>query len=192
MKILRVTLFSFFVVLFSASGGLGEEKKTVKIPHDYTIGAGDVLEISVWKDEALTRAVSVLPDGKIAFPLVGQVDVKGKTLKIVQKEISRKLSKYIPSPEVNVSVRQVNSMNVFVIGKVNRPGSFSLIEDYNVMQVLALAGGLNAYAKKNKIKIFRKVDGKTYVVRFRYGDVSKGKNLETNIPLRRGDVVVVP
>jgi polysaccharide export outer membrane protein len=159
---------------------------------DYVIGPGDVLEISVWKEEALTKLVTVLPDGKISFPLIGQTIAGGKTLAKLRTELEKKLSRFVPDLTLSVGVHQVNSMMVYVIGRVNRPGNFALNTNINVLQALSMAGGLNPFAKRSKIKIFRKEDGLDKTFDFDYDDVSKGENLEQNIWLERGDIVVVP
>jgi polysaccharide export outer membrane protein len=159
---------------------------------DYIIGPGDVLDISVWNNETLTKAVTVLPDGKIHFPLIGEIVVGGKTLVVLEKELKTKLHPFVPDPELSVMVGQVNSMLVYVIGKVNHPGRFVLNTNVDVLQALATAGGLNAFAKRNKIKIFRETSGKTHILPFEYDTVTDGEHLEQNISLERGDVVVVP
>jgi len=142
--------------------------------------------------QALTKAATVLPVGKIHFPLIGEVVVGGKTLAVLEKELKTKLHPFVPDPDLTVMVQQVNSMLIYVIGKVNHPGRFALNTNVNVLQVLAMAGGLNAFAKRNKIKIFREEKNKTVILPFEYDEVTEGKNLEQNIGLRRGDVVVVP
>lgn len=160
---------------------------------DYVIGPGDILEISVWKEEALTRAVVVLPDGKISFPLIGEVQAAGRTLTDLKVELVSRLTKYAPKEEVSLEVKQVNSMLVYVIGRVNQPGRFALNTNVNVLQALSIAGGLNPFAKRNDIKIFRQeAGGKTLILYFKYDDVTDGKNLHQNVTLRRGDVIVVP
>jgi polysaccharide export outer membrane protein len=159
---------------------------------DYVIGPGDVLDISVWNNEALTKAVTVLPDGKIHFPLINEILAGGKTLAVLEKELKTKLHPFVPDPELSVMVGQVNSMLVYVIGKVNNPGRLVLNTNVNVLQALATAGGLNTFAKRNKIKIFREENGKTRILPFEYDKVSEGENLERNVLLVRGDVVVVP
>ena len=159
---------------------------------DYVIGPGDVLDISVWNNEPLTRAVTVLPDGKIHFPLIGEIVVGGKTLAVLEKELKTKLHPFVPDPELSVMVGQVNSMLIYVIGKVNQPGRFVLNTNVDVLQALATAGGLNAFAKRGKIKIFREENGKTRIFPFDYDDVTEGENLDQNVLLERGDVVVVP
>jgi polysaccharide export outer membrane protein len=159
---------------------------------DYIIGPGDVLDISVWKDETLTRSVVVLPDGKISFPLIGEVIASGKTVAKLKKEIEEKLSAFVPDVILSFEVKQVNSMLIYVIGRVNNPGRFLLNTNVNVLQALSMAGGLTPFAKRDKIKIFRHEGDKTQIFKFHYDDVVEGKDLEQNIILKKGDVVVVP
>ena len=162
----------------------------------YLIGPGDVLSISVWKDEALTKDVVVLPDGVISFPLVGLMKAEDKTLAQLKAEIAEKISQYVKEPVLNVEVKQVNSMIVYVIGRLNMlstvSGRLVLNANANVLQALASTGGLNPFAKRNNIKIFRQEGGKTRIFRFHYDDVIEGKHLEENIDLKRYDVIVVP
>jgi len=159
---------------------------------DYVIGPGDVLDIAVWKDEALTKSVVVRPDGKISFPLVGEIAAGGMTTAELKKELETRLARYVPDVDLFVNVAQINSMIVYVIGKVNSPGRLVLNAPINVLQVLATAGGMNTYAKRNSIRIFRQEGLKTRIFYFNYDDVSEGKNVEKNILLQRGDVIVIP
>ena len=160
---------------------------------DYLVGPGDILNISVWKDESLTRQCVVLPDGKIAFPLIGQVAASGRTVADISKELEQKLARFVPGVDLSVGVHQVNSLIVYVIGRVNSPGRFVLNTDVNVLQALSMAGGLNPFAKRGDIKIFREVEGGgTKVYTFDYDAVSSGDNIRGNIRLKRGDVIVVP
>ncbi len=159
----------------------------------YSIQPGDVLLISVWKEEDLNQEVIVRPDGRISFPLVGEVVAAGQSLESVRGNIKKDLSKYIPDPVVTVSVRQLSGNRVYVIGKVNRPGDFPILRNVDVLQALSMAGGTSTYAALNKIKILRRdVNGKQKAISFEYGDIEKGKNLEQNIILKAGDVIVVP
>lgn len=158
----------------------------------YLIGAGDVLDILVWKDEVLTRTVTVRPDGYISYPLLGDIDTTGKTIFQLKGELEKKLAHYIPDVTLSIDAKQINSMTVYVIGKVNAPGRFNLNTDINVLQALATAGGLNVFAKRNRIKIFRVENGRTHIFPFEYDSVVDGKNMEQNICLKRGDVVVIP
>lgn len=158
----------------------------------YTIGAGDTLEISVWRDESLSREVIVPPDGIISFPLIGDIRAIGLTVGDLRKTVTKKLSDYVPDATVTVIIKTFNSLRAFVIGKVKNSGMYPITLDTNVMQVLSMAGGLNAYASEDNVHILRQINGKSVKIPFRYGDVLKGRNLEQNITLQRGDVVVVP
>ena len=158
----------------------------------YLIGAGDVLMVSIWKEEALTQDVVVQPDGKIVFPLIGNVVVAGKSPETVRREIVAKIKPFVPDPILTVSVRQINSLMIYVVGKVNQPGRFVLNTNVNVLQALAIAGGLNSFANGSKIKVFRETSKGTKIYNFDFDDVSKGKRLKQNIGLKRGDVIVVP
>jgi len=158
----------------------------------YKIQPGDVLEVSVWREESLLKQVLVRPDGGMSFPLVGDTQAAGKSVDELRSEISEHLSKYIPDPVVTVSVQQLNGNKVYVIGKVARPGEFVANRYVDVMQALSVAGGMTPYAAVNKIKILRRENGELTSIPFRYGDIEKGRNLEQNIILQSGDVVVVP
>lgn len=192
MKKKNWTTLLLIITLMTASHVWAADQPPITTTQDYMIGPGDVLEISVWDNQALTRTVTVLPDGKIRFPLIGEVAVGGKALVDLQKDLKQRIDAFVPSPDLTVMVQQVNSMLVYVIGKVNRPGRLTLNTNINVLQALTMAGGLNPFAKRNKIKIFRKENGKTHIFPFEYDDVTEGENLEQNIDLKRGDIVVVP
>lgn len=158
----------------------------------YRIGPGDVLDISVWKDEALTKMIPVLPDGTISFPLVGKIEAGGRTLEDFKADLESRITRYVPDPVLSVSVQQVNSMMVYVIGRVNTPGRVLLNRNVTALQALAMAGGPNPFAKRNKIKIFREETDRTLIFDFPYDDISQGEHLEYNIEMQRGDVMVVP
>jgi len=171
-------------VFLAGAGGAAEMK--------YRIGPGDVLEISVWKDESLSREVLVPPDGVISFPLIGDIDVRDLTVAGLRAEVQRKLADYVPDATVTVMLLKINSLTAYVIGKVNKPGVFPIDLETNVMQILAMAGGLNPYASAGKILILRHAGGNTRQIPFNYKHVEQGKALDQNIVLKRGDVVVVP
>jgi len=158
----------------------------------YTIGPGDVLNIAVWQNADLTQTVGVLPDGTISFPLIGSITAAGKTVSAIKQEVTEKLAPFVTEPVVSVWVNSVQSMIIYVIGKVNRPGHYGLNANITVLQALAMAGGLNTFAEEDSIKVFRKEGGNTSIFGFNYSDVSAGKKLEQNITLKRGDVIVVP
>jgi polysaccharide biosynthesis/export protein len=158
----------------------------------YKIGPGDVLEISVWRDESLTRDITVPPDGTIAFPLIGEVPVKRLTVTQLRERITKRLSDFIPDATVTVILKEIKSLRAYVIGKVRKPGQFAISMDTTIMQLLSMAEGLNPYAKESDIYILRQKDGATVKIPFDYKRIMKGEKLEQNILLDRGDVIVVP
>ena len=166
--------------------------ETAGASESYIIGPGDLLNISVWQDESLTRDAIVLPDGRISFPLIGEVTAAGRTLGNLKKEMEGRLTRYVPNITLSLDVKQVNSVLIYVLGRVNNPGRFALNTNVDVLQALATAGGLNPFAKRSTIRIFRHEGGKTAIFKFDYDDVSGGEHLEQNIMLKRGDVIVVP
>lgn len=159
---------------------------------DYQINAGDVLLISVWKEEGLQNEVLVRPDGKFSFPLAGDIDARGRSVEEIRILLTQKLSRYIPDLVVSVSVLAINGNKVFVLGQVNRPGEIIANPQIDVMQALSIAGGTTPFAALNDISILRRTAAGPISIPFRYGDVEKGKRLEQNIMLKAGDVVVVP
>ena len=158
----------------------------------YLIGPEDALDIAVWKDETLKAAALVRPDGGISFPLAGDFIVAGKTASQVRDELVKRLEKYIPEPVVTVSVVRVSSYRIYVIGRVNKPGDFQTGRNIDVLQALAIAGGMTPFASEDGIRIIRKVDGKTTSIPFQYSRVRKGGDLSQNITLKSGDVLLVP
>jgi polysaccharide biosynthesis/export protein len=161
-------------------------------PTEYLIGPEDILEISVWKEEGLEREVLVRPDGKLSFPLAGDVQAAGRTPEQVQTEITERIQRYIPDPVVTVTVKTIGGNKVYVIGEVKNPGSYVIGRYVDVIQALTLAGGLTPFARENNIKVLRREGTREIVVSFEYAEVKKGRKLEQNIFLRGGDVVVVP
>ena len=158
----------------------------------YRLGAEDVLLVSVWKDEQLTREVVVRPDGMFSFPLVGDIPAENQTVDDIRGELVKRLTKIIPNPNVSVAVTKVASYKVYVVGRVNKPGEYVMGHYADVLQALSLAGGLTPFAGENDIKVMRRVRGEQQAIPFRYGDIRKGRDLEQNILLQRGDVVMVP
>ena len=158
----------------------------------YTLNPGDVVVISVWKEEGLDREVLVLPDGTITFPLAGTIKASGLTANELQGELVKRIQAYIADPVVTVSVKAILGNKFFVVGQVNNPGEFVVGHFTSVMQLLAMAGGLTPYASEDDIVIIRHQNGKAESLPFRYSDVARGKALETDLILKPGDVVVVP
>lgn len=162
------------------------------ISSGYQLQPEDVLEISVWKEEGLKKEVLIRPDGGLSFPLVGELQAAGMTAAQLQRELTQRLEKFIPDPVVSVAILKVAGNRIFVIGKVNKPGEFPAGRYVDVLQVLSMAGGLTPFASENSIKILRKERGTELVFPFKYSEVKKGENLQQNIQLQGGDVVVVP
>lgn len=162
-------------------------------PEAYRIQPGDILMVSVWKEEALTAEVLVRPDGGMSFPLVGDVRASGRTVDEVRELVNERLSKFIPDPSVTIAVKQIGGNRIYVLGKVNRPGEFTFSRPLNVMQALSMAGGATSFASLDDIQILRRDDaGKQTARRFRYSEVERGRSLDQNILLKSGDTVVVP
>lgn len=159
---------------------------------EYRVGPEDVVQVSVWKDEQLTREVVVRPDGVFSFPLVGDIQAEDRTVEEIRSDLVKRLTKYIPNPNVSVAVMKIVSYKVYVVGRVNKPGEYLVGHYTDVLQALSLAGGLTPFAAENDIKVMRRVRGEQQTIPFRYGDLRKGKDLEQNIILQRGDVVMVP
>ena len=159
---------------------------------NYTVKPGDMLSISVWKEPDLQKETLVRPDGSFSFPLVGEVDAKGKTVADLTKTMSQRLTKYISDPVVTVSVQEIKGNKVYVIGQVNRPGEFIMNPSVDVMQALSMAGGTTPFAALGDIVVLRRTPSGKQSLPFRYNDVVKGKRPEQNIDLQAGDVVVVP
>lgn len=180
------------LVIFFSGVAWPQDKQEITETADYIIGPGDVLAISAWKDATLTKDVTVLPDGKISFPLIGEVVAGGKSVAGLKKEIEIKLAPFVPDITLSLEVKQVASMIIYVIGRVNTPGRFPVNVNVNVLQALAMAGGCSEFARKDKIKVFRDEGGRTTIYNFHYDSVVQGKQLEENIILKRGDIVVVP
>ena len=161
----------------------------------YKINAGDVLSLQVWNEPSLSAdQFSVRPDGFISIPVVGELRASQKTIVELQASIAKGLSRYLKDqPTVVVSVLANNGNVVYVLGKVGRPGAFPLNGPMDVTQALAFAGGLNSFAAENKIKILRRDNsGQQRSIRYKYGHIKDGVELETNILLKSGDVVLVP
>jgi polysaccharide biosynthesis/export protein len=171
-------------------GGAAErDANRTAAPETYRIGPEDVLQISVWKNEAMSRAVPVRPDGKISLPLLNDVQAAGLTALELREVLTKKLAEYMPSPEVSVIVTDVRSFKVSVIGEVARPGRYELKSWATVLDVLALAGGFTQFASRSRIVILQP-DGKTMKrIPFNYNKIA---GEQENFYLRNGDIVLVP
>ncbi len=159
----------------------------------YVIGEDDVLDIDVWKEKEISRAIPVRPDGKISLPLIGEIQASGMTPLQLQDDIAHRLKDFLANPAVTVIVTDPRSHHINVMGQVAKPGSYPLSQSMTVLDAISLAGGFRDFAKETKIYVLRPVPGGTPTrLPFNYKDAIKGKNPEKNVVLRPGDTVVVP
>jgi polysaccharide biosynthesis/export protein len=160
---------------------------------DYVIGTDDVLAINVWKEPEFSHPVQVRSDGDISLPLIGELKAAGKTPLELQQDITTKLSTYFKEPDVTVMVTEMNSRKFNILGRVRKPGSYSLAATKTVLDAIAEAGGFQDFAKIKDIFILRQgADGKQVRLPFNYKDVIHGKHIDENITLKPHDTIIVP
>ncbi len=171
----------------SSQSAAGQSKDPLQ---QYRIGEQDVLVITVWRESELSATVMVRPDGKITLPLVNDVIASGLTTDELKIMLTEKLRPFVNIPQVTVSVREINSRKVFVIGQVAHEGSYRINSNTSVLQVIAEAGGLRDFTNRKGIYVLRQQNGSQTRLSFNYDKVIRGK--DDNIQLRPGDTVVVP
>ena len=167
----------------------------VVTPPDYVIGPDDVLIVGFWRDKDLSAEVVVRPDGLISLPLINELVASGLTPDQLRQKVTVAAQKFVEDPTVSIVVKQINSRKVFIVGQVAKPGTYPLGGPMTVVQLIAVAGGLNEYADRENIIIVRaerRPDGEPVSVRINYGDLMKRKNLRQNIDLKPGDTIMVP
>jgi polysaccharide export outer membrane protein len=164
----------------------------VKLGKDYVIGADDVLDVSVWKEQDLTRTLQVRPDGKISMPLLGDVQAAGLTPGQLAQNVSERLKKFLTAPQVTVILTQINSQRVYVIGEVTRPGAYTVLPGMTVLQAISSAGGLTQFANGKKIFLMRNESHIQTKYPFSYKEVLDGRKAEENLAVKAGDTIVVP
>lgn len=163
------------------------------VPKDYVIGLEDGLAIVVWREPELSvKETFVRPDGKITLPLINDIQASGLTAEQLQEQIAEKLKEFVAAPNVTVIITRISSQKVSIVGEISAPGIYTLGSPMTVLELIAKAGGLREYANKKKIRIVREEGGRTLQFMFNYKDVVQGKNLKQNIPLKNGDIVIVP
>ena len=162
------------------------------VPARFLIGVGDVLTVTFWREQNLSGDVVVRPDGKISLPLLNDVQAIGLTPEQLAHDLAAAAVKFVDEPDVAVMVKEIHSRRVFLLGQVATPGMVQLTGDMNVLQLLAVGGGLLEYADRKNIIITRAESHQVKRFKFNYNDVLKGKNLKQNIILAPGDTVVVP
>ena len=157
---------------------------------EYVLGIEDKLSISVWKEADLSKTVVVRPDGKITFPLVGDIQAAGHTARQITDEVTRALTRFIKEPVVTVVVEEINSFKVFVIGEVATQGALNLRRRTRLLEAIAQAGGLTTYADKSNVVLLRNEDGKETRTRIDYRKVLSGEKPELNVFLKPGDTIL--
>jgi polysaccharide export outer membrane protein len=176
-----------------ASGGAnaGAASATTKSADpNYVIGPQDVLDISVWKEDQLTKTVPVRPDGKISMPLLNDVQAAGLTPTQLAGQITESLKKFVTDPQVTIIVREINSQRVYMLGEVARAGAYPLLPNMTVLQALSSAGGFTQFANVKKIYVLRVENGKQQKFPFNYKHALESP--DENILLKAGDTIVVP
>lgn len=158
----------------------------------YLLGPGDVISVSVWREENLQQEVRVLPDGSITFPLAGRVEVAGLDATTVAQKIAARLEEYLPDPSVSVVISGIDGNLVYVLGKVAKPGPVVMVGPTSVLQALSIAGGLDKFADEDAIKVVRRNGQVQEIVPVRYSHLISGRDMSTNLQLQAGDTLVVP
>lgn len=161
-------------------------------PERYRLLPGDQLNISVWKEADLQKDVVIAPDGRFSFPMVGDVVAVGRTITEVRTELVEDLEQFIPEAELTVTLMDPRGNKIYVIGQVNKPGEYVVNPMVDVVQALSVAGGMTPFASVDDVRILRREEGRQVMLKFRFGDIAKGRELEQNVMLKPGDVVVVP
>jgi polysaccharide export outer membrane protein len=166
-------------------------------PTEFLIGPEDVLVVTVWRNQELSKEVIVRPDGKISMPLLGDIPAAGLTAQALSKQLADGLVEFMSTPTVSVQVKEINSYHIFAVGEVARPGKIVLKSFTSVLQGISYAGGFTLFASRNNVHVLRNVmngqgETKQVMIPVPYQDIVQGKNLEANIILKAGDVIVVP
>jgi polysaccharide export outer membrane protein len=183
----------FLTVLFSTSPMFAQSWSARQSGGDYVIGAGDILDITTWKEADLSRTdVLVRLDGKISFPLLNDVQAAGVTTGDLKRTIEEGLKAYVSNPVVTVGVKSPASQKFYVLGEVARTGEYPLIKNMTILQAFAVAGGFTQWAAKDEILLLRREGGKEKIYRVNYKDITKGKDPAQNLVIQADDTIVVP
>jgi len=162
-------------------------------PSDYVIGPEDVLSVVFWREKDMSADVVVRPDGKISLPLLNDIQAAGFTPDQLRELVQTEAGRFIEDPNAAVIVKQINSRRIFITGQIAKPGPYPIAAPTTVLQLIAMAGGLNEFADAEHIIIWRSNEvGQQVSYAFNYKAVSRRRNLQQNISLKPGDTVVVP
>jgi len=191
------------VVSLTACSGVSDElinEANRSVGKEFILGPEDVLEVNVWRNQDLSRTVVIRPDGKISLPLVGDVQASGLTATELADLIAKRLTEYKENPAVSVSVKEVNSYYIYVVGEVAKPGKYPLKSSTTVLQGLSLAGGFTPFASRNKMAVIRMLRNgekgekvpRQIAIPVPYDDLIKGQGPIGNFVLKSADTIVVP
>ena len=191
MKVSTIIISVLMMLAFTSTSAFAKEKRS-NGRAIYLVQPGDILQISVWREEDMQLEVLVKPDGAFTIPLAGEIVAGGKSVYQLKLEITVKLQQYMPDQSVTVAVKQPLGNKIYVIGKINAPGEVLMTRPMDVVQALSAVGGLTRFASPGDIKIIRRVDREQTVFLFDFSDIEDGENLDQNIILKSGDIIVVP
>ena len=161
-------------------------------PQEFLLGPEDVIEITVWRNQDLSRTVVVRPDGMISLPLIGDVQASGLVASQVAEKIAKRLSEFKENPTVSVSVKEVNSYFIYAVGEVTKPGKYPLKSYATVLQGISLAGGFTPYASRDSMVVIRKIKSGEVRIPVPFTKLTEGKGEISNFTLLSGDTIVVP
>ena len=188
----RIIASAFILLLSAMPCSVSAAESTAALGGaSYILAPSDEIEVFVWKEEDLSRQVTIRPDGGISYPLVGEIQAAGKPVAALQALMQERIREYVPSAVVSVSLRKVAGYRIYVLGEVKNPGEFVLNHYVTVAQALTLADGLTPFANQSEILIMREADGEKSSLKFNYKKFTRGKDLDRNIQLKAGDVVSV-
>jgi polysaccharide export outer membrane protein len=151
-----------------------------------------VLSVVYWREKEMSAEVTVRPDGKVALPLVNDLQAAGLTPDAFRDRVMMAARRFVEDPNPTVMVKTINSRRVFITGQVEKPGTYALNNSVSVLQLVAMAGGLKEFARGSNISIIRGEGSEQEVFRFNYQDALNRKNLSQNIALKPGDTILVP
>ena len=169
-----------------------ELPKGVDLPAGYVIGVEDVLTVFFWREKDISGDAQVRPDGMISLPLLNDIRAAGLTPDQLRVAVTAAATKILEDPTVTVIVKAINSRKVYIVGNIPKPGPYPLLVPTTVLQLIAMAGGVQEFADSENITILRMENGKQTTFRFNYEDMERRRNLQQNIELKPGDTIIVP
>jgi len=162
---------------------------------NYKIGAGDELEIYVWRNPEVSSSLPVRPDGKVSTPLVEDLVAEGKTPTQLARDIERELAVYIKEPLVTVMVREFAGpldQTIRVVGEATRPTSLAYRANTSLLDIMIAVGGLTAFADGNRASIIRKVNGQQRQLYVRLDSLIRDGDISANVLMQPGDILIIP